>query len=54
MQYDSVRKGKDKITLEEINNEIKDVRSKRILKLYWATRKNLARYLYFLCSSWVI
>ncbi|MCI5120301.1 MAG: type II toxin-antitoxin system Phd/YefM family antitoxin [Candidatus Electrothrix sp. AUS4] len=30
MQYDSVRKGKDKITLEEINNEIKSVRSKRI------------------------
>ena len=29
MQYDSVRKGKDKITLEEINNEIKIVRSKR-------------------------
>jgi hypothetical protein len=29
MQYDSVLKGKDKITLEEINNEIKIVRSKR-------------------------
>ena len=29
MQYDSVRKGKDKITLEEINNEIKIVRSRR-------------------------
>ena len=29
IQYDSVRKGKDKITLEEINNEIKIVRSRR-------------------------
>ena len=29
MQYDSVRKGSDKMTLEEINNEIKIVRSKR-------------------------
>ena len=29
IQYDSVRKGKDKINLEEINNEIKIVRSKR-------------------------
>ena len=29
MQYESVRKGTDKITLEEINNEIKSVRSKR-------------------------
>jgi antitoxin (DNA-binding transcriptional repressor) of toxin-antitoxin stability system len=31
IQYESVRKGKDKITLEEINNEIKTVRSKRAL-----------------------
>lgn len=29
IQYESVRKGTDKITLEEINNEIKSVRSKR-------------------------
>lgn len=29
IQYDSVRNGKDKITREEINNEIKIVRSKR-------------------------
>jgi antitoxin (DNA-binding transcriptional repressor) of toxin-antitoxin stability system len=29
IQYESVRKGTDKITLEEINNEIKAVRSKR-------------------------
>ena len=29
IQYNSVRKGTDKITLEEINNEIKSVRSKR-------------------------
>jgi len=29
IQYESVRKGTDKITLEEINNEIKTVRSKR-------------------------
>ena len=29
IQYDSVRKGKDKITLEEINDEIKIARSKR-------------------------
>ena len=29
IQYESVRKGTDKISLEEINNEIKGVRSKR-------------------------
>jgi len=29
IQYESVRKGTDKITLEKINNEIKSVRSKR-------------------------
>ena len=29
IQYESVRKGTDKITLEEINKEIKAVRSKR-------------------------
>ncbi len=29
IQYESVRKGTDKITLGEINNEIKAVRSKR-------------------------
>jgi antitoxin (DNA-binding transcriptional repressor) of toxin-antitoxin stability system len=29
IQYESVRKGTDKITLEEINNEIKSVRSER-------------------------
>ena len=29
MQYESVRKGTDKITLEEINKEIKAVRSRR-------------------------
>jgi antitoxin (DNA-binding transcriptional repressor) of toxin-antitoxin stability system len=29
IQYESVRKGTDKITLEEINNEINAVRSKR-------------------------
>ena len=29
IQYESVRKGTDKITLEEINNEINSVRSKR-------------------------
>ena len=29
IQYESVRKGPDKITLEEINKEIKAVRSKR-------------------------
>ena len=29
IQYESVRKGTDKITLEEINNEIRSVRSKR-------------------------
>ena len=29
IQYESVRKGTDKISLEEINNEIKAVRSKR-------------------------
>jgi antitoxin (DNA-binding transcriptional repressor) of toxin-antitoxin stability system len=29
IQYESVRKGTDKINLEEINNEIKAVRSKR-------------------------
>jgi len=29
IQYESVCKGKDKITLEEINNEIKIVRSQR-------------------------
>jgi len=29
IQYESVRKGTDKMTLEEINNEIKSVRSKR-------------------------
>ena len=29
IQYESVRKGTDKISLEEINNEIKSVRSKR-------------------------
>ena len=29
VQYESVRKGTDKMTLEEINNEIKSVRSKR-------------------------
>ena len=29
IQYESVRRGTDKITLEEINNEIKSVRSKR-------------------------
>ena len=29
IQYESVRKGTDKITLEKINNEIKAVRSKR-------------------------
>ena len=29
IQYESVRKGTDNITLEEINNEIKAVRSKR-------------------------
>jgi len=29
IQYDSVCKGKDKITLKEINNEIKIVRSQR-------------------------
>ena len=29
IQYESVRKGTDKITLDEINNEIKAVRSKR-------------------------
>jgi antitoxin (DNA-binding transcriptional repressor) of toxin-antitoxin stability system len=29
IQYESVRKGTDKITLEEINDEIKEVRSKR-------------------------
>ena len=29
IQYESVRKGTDKITLEEINKEIKSARSKR-------------------------
>jgi antitoxin (DNA-binding transcriptional repressor) of toxin-antitoxin stability system len=29
IQYESVRKGTDEISLEEINNEIKRVRSKR-------------------------
>ena len=29
MQYESVRKGTDKITIEEINKEIKEVRSRR-------------------------
>jgi antitoxin (DNA-binding transcriptional repressor) of toxin-antitoxin stability system len=29
IQYESVRKGTDKITLEEINDEIREVRSKR-------------------------
>jgi antitoxin (DNA-binding transcriptional repressor) of toxin-antitoxin stability system len=29
MQYESVRKGTDKITIEEINKEIKAVRSRR-------------------------
>jgi len=29
IQYESARKGTDRITLEEINNEIKSVRSKR-------------------------
>ena len=29
IQYESVRKGTDKITLQQINNEIKSVRSKR-------------------------
>lgn len=29
IQYESVRKGRDKITLEEINNEIKSVRATR-------------------------
>ncbi|MFC1825324.1 type II toxin-antitoxin system Phd/YefM family antitoxin [Thermodesulfobacteriota bacterium] len=29
IQYESVRKGTDKITLKEINKEIKSVRSKR-------------------------
>ena len=29
IQYESVRKGTDKITLEEIDNEIESVRSKR-------------------------
>ena len=29
IQYESVRKGTDKITLEEINKEIKSVRAKR-------------------------
>ena len=29
IQYDSVRKGTDKITLKEIDDEIKSVRSKR-------------------------
>jgi antitoxin (DNA-binding transcriptional repressor) of toxin-antitoxin stability system len=29
MQYDSVRQGTDKITMNEIENEIKEVRSKR-------------------------